>query len=290
MFDVADTLPELQVLLEVSRSRNFREAGSRLGLSQAAVSLKLKRLEERLGRSLFDEIGKKKRPNDFALALCRDFEPGLRELQSRLELTAARYQRAEDLVLRIAGRAELFEWLGSRLEFAGRLELLAVPGLEAVALLREKKADVALSYGSVDSTEFMSWPLLNSKTRFVVAKSLLPRGARLADLAKDPAFLEKLPALQYRTDTDLLAPWLRLVGARPRPALLLEDWRSLLRFAELGFGYTILPDHLVLDESKVAWMEIPEKVLPGVKYTLLFRKSLLSVAPLAKFLRSLKSG
>ena len=48
---------ELKTLLAVAREGTFAAAGNKIGLTQAAVSAQMKRLESELGFSLFDRIG-----------------------------------------------------------------------------------------------------------------------------------------------------------------------------------------------------------------------------------------
>lgn len=51
-------LQELKTLQAVARFGTFAAAGERLGLTQAAVSGQMKRLEQKLGRTLFDRTGR----------------------------------------------------------------------------------------------------------------------------------------------------------------------------------------------------------------------------------------
>jgi len=57
-------IPELKTLLAIARLGTFSAAGDRLGLTQAAVSGHIKRLEERLGQPLFDRTGRSATLND----------------------------------------------------------------------------------------------------------------------------------------------------------------------------------------------------------------------------------
>ncbi|MEO3431984.1 LysR family transcriptional regulator [Inquilinus sp. CAU 1745] len=57
-------IAELKTLVAVARYGTFAAAGDRVGLTQAAVSGQMKRLEERLGRRLFDRTGRSARLND----------------------------------------------------------------------------------------------------------------------------------------------------------------------------------------------------------------------------------
>ncbi|MBC2665860.1 LysR family transcriptional regulator [Novosphingobium flavum] len=54
---------ELRTLIAVSRWGTFSRAGERVGLTQAAVSGQMKRLEEQLGFSLFERTGRSARLN-----------------------------------------------------------------------------------------------------------------------------------------------------------------------------------------------------------------------------------
>ncbi|KAA1179487.1 LysR family transcriptional regulator [Rhizobium tropici] len=51
-------IPELKTLVAVARFGTFAAAGERIGLTQAAVSGQMKRLEERLGVTLFERTGR----------------------------------------------------------------------------------------------------------------------------------------------------------------------------------------------------------------------------------------
>ena len=54
---------ELKTLIAVTREGTFAAAGQKVGLTQAAVSAQMKRLEEELGFLLFDRTGRSARLN-----------------------------------------------------------------------------------------------------------------------------------------------------------------------------------------------------------------------------------
>jgi DNA-binding transcriptional LysR family regulator len=56
-------IPELRTLIAVAREGTFAAAGERIGLTQAAVSAQMQRLEAELGFSLFDRSGRTARLN-----------------------------------------------------------------------------------------------------------------------------------------------------------------------------------------------------------------------------------
>ncbi|MCB4321987.1 LysR family transcriptional regulator [Alcaligenes sp. 13f] len=54
---------ELKTLLAVSRENSFAAAGAKIGLTQAAISAQMQRLENELGVKLFDRVGRSARLN-----------------------------------------------------------------------------------------------------------------------------------------------------------------------------------------------------------------------------------
>lgn len=53
------TLRQLTVFEAVARCMNFTRAAKALGVTQAAVSIQIKQLEENLGIALFEHLGKR---------------------------------------------------------------------------------------------------------------------------------------------------------------------------------------------------------------------------------------
>lgn len=56
-------IPELKTLIAVAREGTFAAAGDKIGLTQAAVSAQMRRLEGELGFALFDRVGRSARLN-----------------------------------------------------------------------------------------------------------------------------------------------------------------------------------------------------------------------------------
>jgi DNA-binding transcriptional LysR family regulator len=107
-----------------------------------------------------------------------------------------------------------------------------------------------------------------------------------------PSFLKDIPYLQYR-ESHLIEPWFQSIRFEPhrtKGKMMMQDWRTLLHFVELGRGYSIMPSHLRFDEERVSYVDIPAKLLPGLRYSILFRKSLLAIQPIAHFLRTLRNN
>src|ERR687893_1635554 len=95
---------QLMAFCAVVERRSFSQAAERLGISQPAVSLQIRTLEERLGRRLIDRSGRRVEPTEAGLRLYRGAQRllalegqlleemadgGGGELRGRLELGAS---------------------------------------------------------------------------------------------------------------------------------------------------------------------------------------------------------
>jgi DNA-binding transcriptional LysR family regulator len=103
-------IPELKTLVAVARFGTFAAAGDRIGLTQAAVSGQMKRLEEKLGVQLFERTGRSATLN----------AAGLRTLE-----------RAKDIIAKFDAIAD-----PSDENRGGRLRIGAIASVQSTVLAR----------------------------------------------------------------------------------------------------------------------------------------------------------
>ncbi|QND48724.1 LysR family transcriptional regulator [Rhizobium lusitanum] len=103
-------IPELKTLVAVARFGTFAAAGDRIGLTQAAVSGQMKRLEEKLGVQLFERTGRSATLN----------AAGLRTLE-----------RAKDIIAKFDSIAD-----PSDEDRGGRLRVGAIASVQSTVLAR----------------------------------------------------------------------------------------------------------------------------------------------------------
>lgn len=92
---------QLAAFCSVVELRSFSQAAERLGVSQPAVSLQIRSLEQRLGRQLLDRSGRRVEPTEAGLALYRGAQRLLALEEQLLE------QVASDVDGALRGRLEL---------------------------------------------------------------------------------------------------------------------------------------------------------------------------------------
>src|ERR671910_1850812 len=92
---------QLAAFCAVVERKSFSQAAERLGVSQPAVSLQIRSLEQRLGRQLLDRSGRRVEPTEAGLRLYR----GAQRLLALEEQLVA--QVAADAAGPLRGRLEL---------------------------------------------------------------------------------------------------------------------------------------------------------------------------------------
>ncbi len=237
------SLRALRTLIQVARKGTFAAAAEALGLTQAAVSLQMKGLEEELGAELFDRTGRGTRLNAAGrLALGRAEEilalyDGLREeldpeggVRGVLELgviptaltgpvpgvLARLKQRYEEFQVRI--RSGISDHLAPRVE-EGDLD---------AALISEPPYAVPAH---------CEWRPYDEEPFYVVG----PRSAAALD---DVSLFERLPLVRFDKTAwtgALIEGHLMARGIQPLDVMELDSLEAVLSLVEQGLGVAVVP-------------------------------------------------
>ncbi|RZU54171.1 DNA-binding transcriptional LysR family regulator [Krasilnikovia cinnamomea] len=247
-------MPDLDLLatfLEIYRSGSLTAAAARRGLSQAAVSGQLARLEQQVGQRLFDRSRRGAVPTERALDLARRIGTHIDELHHVFDAPP------EDLAayrgtVRLAGPSDLLA-----MRVMPVLAPLAVRGLrlritlglaeDLLAVLAAGSLDMVVSAvrpppGTVVATAF-------ADEEFVLVGA--PSLARTIDpgaLATEPLrALAHLPLIAYAEDLPIIRRyWRSEFGRRPpNPvAITIPDLRATLAAVVAGAGVSVLPRYV----------------------------------------------
>jgi DNA-binding transcriptional LysR family regulator len=283
--------PELlRVLAAAAESRNFYEAARLAGLSQPAVSMKLKQLQAQVPLPIFSLEGKRKVLTHYGRALYSMAREQREKMDRDFELLNRRYASARDLTLRIGCRQEVFNRVAPKLAFGGRIEHVSLSSHESILALQNHAIDIAVASELPDSAELMAKEVLRSESRLVVHRRWL-KGKRLSmGLARDPEFLAGTPCILYQGNGHLLRDWvshLRLSVAQLRPILVVGDWRGIQENVDAGLGYAIVPSYVEPRSKSVDCLALPHEVLRAYVYFAVFHKDLRQVGPFKRMLSAL---
>ncbi len=243
----------LRYFWAVAHDGNLTRAANKLGISQSALSIQIKKLEDRLGHQLFERLGRH-------LVLT---EAG------RITLTHADtiFATGEDLIstlrqrvntrqqtLRVGSMATLSRnfQLGFLQPVLGRpdvdLVLRSGPLRDLLASLEDHQLDVVLTNVVPMRDSHVPWishALAEQPVTLVGKQERVGKGASLQDLlAHQPLILPTIES-SIRTGVDAL---LDRMGIKPRIAAEVDDMAMLRLLARENLGLAVVPPIVVKDE------------------------------------------
>jgi len=243
----------LRYFWAVAHDDNLTRAANKLGISQSALSIQIKKLEDRLGHQLFERLGRH-------LVLT---EAG------RITLTHADtiFATGEDLIstlrqrvntrqqtLRVGSMATLSRnfQLGFLQPVLGRpdvdLVLRSGPLRDLLASLEDHQLDVVLTNVVPMRDSHVPWishALAEQPVTLVGKQERVGKGASLQDLlAHQPLILPTIES-SIRTGVDAL---LDRMGIKPRIAAEVDDMAMLRLLARENLGLAVVPPIVVKDE------------------------------------------
>lgn len=241
-------LDQLRAFLEVVECASFSAAARRLNLSQPAVSLQIRELEQRLGVRLIERLGKQAhatapgrelvvaaqgilRECDVAYAAMRRFRDGLvGRVQIGTALTAMIYRLPP-----ILGKLHL--------DYPGiDLVISNMPTQDSVEKVLQNKLDLALVTQSIDNRQLRTTPLL---LEMMVA--IFPAGARDVPDEVTPEYVARQPLVlltEQKTSAayPLVMGWLSAVAQWPQPPMPMGTVEALKSAVGSNFGMAIVPE------------------------------------------------
>lgn len=234
-------IPELKTLVAVARFGTFAAAGDRIGLTQAAVSGQMKRLEERLGVTLFERTGRSATLNMAGLRILER----AKSIISMFEHIADPADETSGGQLRIGAIASVQSAVLARAlvpfrQRFGRYHLRIVPGvsLYLLDLLDAGELDLAvLIEPPFGMPQNLVWqPLLSEPYALAVPEQLQGDDWR--------ALLREQPFIRYDRSSfggRQVERFLRSHSIDPNEAIEIDDIAGMAALVGRGLGVALLP-------------------------------------------------
>jgi len=238
-------LDQLRTLTEVAQLSSFSAAARRLNLTQPAVSLQIRELEDRLGVRLIDRVGKRAVASDAGTALLAH---AAEIFQATERALAAMQQHRIGTIGRVhigAGATAVTYILPPILqqlrEAYPDLELMLTSGTTRAICdsLLDNEVDLGLVTLPVDEKEFAIHPLRlgGAVAIFPANAKNVPDVVRPADVAQRPLVLDQERGAYGR----LARQWLDAAGVDARPAIELDNIEAIKNIVAAGLGMSIVP-------------------------------------------------
>jgi DNA-binding transcriptional LysR family regulator len=233
-------------ILAMEASGDLSRAAKSLGVTQPALSFHLKKLEERLGFTVFSFSGKRKVLTKLGQAYVEEVKFGLQSLnraQGKILRQAADLKLQK---LRVAGRRELLiPFLG--FPFPGQIEFLQTSSAEAVQALRDHEVDLAISAQAVDSGDLVARLFFESGFKLIA-----PRRWKLKEIDWD--ILRSMPIITYGNHQAHLGDYLKWSGVGMSELTIsrvAEDWFSVVEMVRQGLGWAVIPEEWDLHSDQI---------------------------------------
>jgi DNA-binding transcriptional LysR family regulator len=241
----------LRALGEVVAQASFTRAAKRLNLSQPAVSLQIRELENRLGVRLVDRLGKRA----FATAAGRELIEHAQRLAHESDRALAAMRRYRDGSLgqvRIgAVTTALIYHLPSVLADLRRrhpnidLHVTTAATATLVERILRNEVDIAVVNLPVSERRLEVVPLRSEPlvAIFSSGTNSLPAKVTPQYLLRHPLLLEFARAHVKA----LIVDWLSVDGTELRPAMELDNLEAVKRMVGAGLGASIVPAAVISD-------------------------------------------
>lgn len=251
-------LLQLRYFVALAETQNVGHTAQALGVSQSSLSKTLQRLEDDLGASLFDRVGRNIRLHDGGRRFLARARRALRELdEGRTELVGGGEVDQVRLVVTTASLLPevLKAFRADRPQ--ARFHVRMVDEAEVEPLLRSGTVDFALSTEPVHDADLGQRRLVDDPVWLAV-----PSGHRLAsrtsvglsDLA-DEEFVGLKAGLRKR---DALDDFCRLSGLVPRYVYEGDEPARIASLVEAGLGVAFVPSTSRKDSSAVTFLPIDQ--------------------------------
>lgn len=241
---------ELEVFWAVMATGSVKEASQLLHVSQPAVSMMLRKAEERFGLKLFNRTGVGVQPTSEARALYAEAQGVFMELQE-FERHLVRVREKQVGVLNIAGNPTLMAALVQPTlpRFCAehpdvQVIIRAMPTGEVVELVARRQVDVGITYGPTQETEIAAEDMGRAEVACVLRTDHPLAGCAVIT----PKDLAGQAIASYRLDTPLGRELLRTFRyAGCMLAITIQGTISIaVEFASLGLAVALIePSSLV---------------------------------------------
>lgn len=275
------SLSRLRTFVEVYRQRSITGAARTLNLTQPAVSQHISGLESVVGKPLFERHNLGVVPTPAADELAADIGSKLDDAESALASAKARSLGVEG-TLQIIAHADFMaeklpEGLVPLLTAGIRVRMHAGDGPLVTQMLLEGGCDLGITAHPVTDPRLKSELLFSNRVLALASPEVAARVTQSASL--DTALSEE-PLLAYNLELSLIDEWMsKNQIKRPEilPAAVGQDLRALRSLLCKGFGWSVLPEYLCVDQLKRGELvEIPAPVShTEIVYTLVWLPSAL---------------
>jgi len=237
-------LDQLSTFINVADLGSFTAAADKEGVTQPAVSLQIKGLEQRLGVRLIERVGRRAQPTAAGIDLLSHARRLLQQAAAAEEAMMPHRDGASGRVRIGSGGTASIHLLPRAIAAARQ----SMPGLEITVSIGN--ADDILHDLEANSLDIAVVALPASGRNFEIEPfyeeellAVAPAGSPVPKGGPDPAFMRDRTLLLYEGGNTRRAidAWLAAPDIRIRPAMEFGSIEAIKELVAVGLGWSILP-------------------------------------------------
>ncbi len=244
------TFPQLEAFYWICRLGTFQAAARHLHLSQPTVSVRIRQLQDALGRTLFERAGRGVHPTVEGTALLGYAEQAL---GLALQIEKVGSARSSARVLMRVGAPETFAMacladltnLLMRDHSELKLEVTIANSAELTDLLHARRLDLAFITDPDFDRRLRAEALGGHEMMWVASPQFkLPEIVRPSDILPHQIISNPHPSVMFR----LMMQWFRSANMEPPRMHTCTSLTVMARLAAAGVGVSLLPPSIVSAE------------------------------------------
>ncbi len=249
------SLTQLQTLAQVAESGSFLAAAGKLGLTQPAVSLRIRELEQLVGMRLIERVGRKAAPTTAGKTLLgyvkqidHTLDEALRSLARQSGSVSGQVRLGTGATACIYLLPPVLRALKSRYPLIDIAVHTGNSG-ETLKALQANELDVAVVTLPAGGRSLSVKVLIEEEMMAAFAADALPPEKVTPDyFARQPTILLYEPSGNSRRIID---DWFRAAGEAARPGMELGNIEAIKKMVGAGLGASIIPKMAADDEGLV---------------------------------------
>jgi DNA-binding transcriptional LysR family regulator len=265
------SLDLLRTLVTFSEVGQVEETARHLKLTQAAISLQLKKLEQELRVPLFKAVGRKKVLTPQARELVAHLLPLIDSMENAVKSACSKNTRRADARLRVGCRPELLKKVVSLIRHQGPLQFFSMTREESLRALKDDKIDIGIVTYPPDSPHFISRRIFEDEIKLVVHKDLL-KAAGIPikhDFKKLALFLAKWPFVAYGLEAPFIRELADYFDQDPKKFNLnyiCEEWCAVLELVSSYKAWSLVPSHQIQSNPNLIIYDLPVAAVKPYQY------------------------
>jgi DNA-binding transcriptional LysR family regulator len=258
-------LDQLSAFVSVADLGSFTAAAERAGLTQPAVSLQVKLLEQRMGVRLIERVGRRAQPSAAGVELLIHARRILGECAAAEEAMAPYKEGAVGRVRIGSGGTASIHLLPKAIAAAKKrmpgLEIMVRIGNtdEMVRDLESNALDIAVVTLPASGRSIEVEPIYEDELVAVAPKgSVMPEGGATPDFFKD-----KIMMLYEGGNTRVVTDdWFAAAGIKSRPVMEFGSVEAIKELVAAGIGWSVLPEMaLKRDRSRLVTASVEPRLV-----------------------------